>query len=283
MKNWISNVNLDPAHNVGLAFDIGINVPEYKFMSEVSEEDRLEMMASGEWEFLTSIALKKQEGVDIMLNFLWDGEQFKMPLIVFRDRMLLTGSQSIRLQENLVTLFSADKVNRIINYELEKLGNIIKVKAPEYKGFVGIDVTLNVDQIYYHRIFFGASMDVVSSIALLHGLEPEEMVDSFKEGKKLNKVRDYISSLRLYDYPYNPLTNIAITDKAIEIGVLEHQNLYRGSDSVSVCFSGQTVSQSWKNLYRKMEGISKFGICYRTDGGDVMRKKYSKLKEWSYL
>ena len=281
--DWIQKVNTDPAHNIATAFDISMNVPEYKFLNKIEEKDRIELIVSNEWEFFSSLALKKQDGVPVTLHFWWSGEEFLNPLFIIKDKMMLSGTQGEKLQDNLLTMFSVDNVDRIINPELKKLGEMIKKKGEGYRGFVGIDVILQLEKIYYQRIQFNTSTDIYFAMAMMYELEPEELSQKFEDNEVLIPKKDYVSSLRLYNYPYNPNMNLAIVSKAIEIGVLDPSIVNRGHESTSVCFSGQSVSQSWKNLYRQIEGIEEYGICFRIDGGDRTRKSFSNLKTWGYL
>ena len=282
-QNWIDRVNNDPAYNIAVAFDTGIKVPEYVFLNSKKQEEIEDMMISNQWEFMSDIAVRKEEGVSVTLNFLWNGNEFLMPLLAFKDNKMLTGSQGIVLQDNLITLFQIADINRIIAPQLKKLTSIMKNKANDYVGFVQIDVILNFDKVLYHRIQFGTSIDMAYSVASICAVEPEDMIESFKNDIVPEIEKDYVSSLRIFGYPYEPSHNLATIEKAFEIGVLDSSDVRYGSESGLYAVSGQSVSQSWKNLYRKINHIGEYGLCYRTDGGDVMRKKFSKLKSWSYI
>lgn len=276
---WIHKVNNLPLSNIAVAFNIGLTVPEIKYLQDVNEKEFDRDYSPDDWEiyFDYGFMIKKQNGIPVTINAFWTGEKFIFRTVIFNDPYLFTGGQGMELDGNLITVF--ENKNKIGKKIFKEIAKQLEKHAPEFKGWISIDVKLADSKLYYRLIRFGILYDFIFPIAFLYAEAPEFFTEFTTEEKPAK--HNFACGLRLYAYPFNPEDNFAVVEEyRKKMNAYSDFTLpYKGDSGYHVAHGGKKISQAWRNLYTKIpEDCTRKGICYRIDGADSSKFIYNQLK-----
>lgn len=267
----IENTNMRIELNVALAYELGMFVPEVIFLSHLDAQKRAEIAGDTGWQSIQSIAIKRVAGIPITVSAFWDGEKFSLYTLSIQDKNLLAGGKGPLLNANLITIFPGRIV--LCDSYFSSLGDVLKKREPEYRGFVNFEVRLDDTKVWYQRIIFGATYDFLYCLAELYGKNIDDLIQDPPAGGE-----GFTSSLRVYSYPYDPMEN----KKNIESLVTDIL-CAEGDESYIVCRRGENIKNSWQAIYDDLAKGHMDGICYRVDGGGAARGIYHNLKRGRYV
>lgn len=272
---WIDTINTQPQHNVALAFDIGLTVPEVRFLKALSESEREEVLASAKWTHHRSVGLIIQQlrGLDITQTFWWDGEKYRHNLLSIQDKNLLTGGQGVELESNLITLKYG--YLDIANTQFSKLAKIIQSKDSSYRGFVSIDVLIKKGICYYNRIRFGVSYDFLYAMGKLYDLKADTLVSNLESNAPISPIHAFAGSIRVYAYPYEPEANMWLLEPS--------DSILKGDESYIITGYGKNIGKCWNNIYKTIGNLDNETICYRTDAHYRAAEVLGILKEKGHI
>lgn len=258
-------------HEIALAYDMGLVVPDVKF---IGNED-IELDNSWYMAIPGKLIIKKIPGIDVSLSVWWDGEKFSFYTVVVSDPYMMNGGQGPALESNIITVFPG-KI-QCLKSPLSKLAAIIREREPYYKGFVILDVILNDQKAYYKRIHFGTTYDIIYAMGTLVDMNPDDLIAFIERDGNMKKPEGFSASLRLYAYPYEPDLNFHVVISGPEI------KAHRGPECFFLTEKGRTIRETWKKIYKHTYGLQEYGVCYRTDGDNKARKVFNRLKREHYL
>jgi hypothetical protein len=160
--------------------------------------------------------------------------------------------------------------------QFEKIGESLVKYEPEWRGLVSVAVTITSDnKPFYKKVTFGVHEDYLFCLGYLYGGSVDDFSKNLIEDTLL-AAHKYAVSTRLYAYPY-------IVNNNKKIVTLRTNNLFEIDEAYVLCHGGDTINQSWKNLYHQIDGINKFGVCYRTDGDKKARRVFNDVKRSRFL
>jgi hypothetical protein len=210
-----------------LAKEFGIRFPEHHKKSKVDAD--LEMYDAGIYYFK-----KPKDSFDVSYLTYWNGKKFRGGYIIYENNYSMPG-KGVELPENGITLYPDDT---------KEIRNILK-KARQYndsedspgliKGWYKFNFALYSDELHFWGIetldIFSISGQEMSCIECIMDKPYLEIIDLFDSEEKNRKPKEkYVASLPGF------CKNLNI-------------NEYDGH----VISHGDTVSQAWKRLYRKIE------------------------------
>ena len=246
-------------HNLALAFDIGLEVPEFHLLRNKSEEER-EQFTPAEWRIIDDVAFKRIKGFDVTCLMFWTREKFRFQTIVINDNKLLTGGQGMELDYNCVTVF-AGKIE--LGTQLNRLKKELIEREPDFRGFITLDLTLTEHKIYYRHISFKVKEAYFYAIEALAGQSIGTILGALEADTPVEKPKGYGAALCLYEYPFNPVTNYPVEN------IVTHIDMY---DMPIVTGRGDKIKEAWDNVYKTIpDDVTYYNVCYRTDGDKLAR------------
>jgi hypothetical protein len=242
--------------NYMAGFDFKLKMPDFLVLKNLGDDVVLD---KNKWIIRETVAIKKIDGIDVSFYAYWNGGEFINKIACLRYPGLLNGDQGLQLKDNLVTIFP-DK-SSIMNNHYKHASKTLINKQSEYVGYLGFDTTLLGYDAYYKKIHFDVSYDILYCLEQMYG-EPEIK----------NKAKSkFVCSQRIYDYPYNIISNM----KLEVIGGIE------GDETWIIIESGDTIKDCWNKLDERLAVYP--DICFRTDGSKLTRQDYNELKRKKYL
>lgn len=273
---FTDQINEQIQHQVALAFDVGMTVPEILFLGSLDPERREQIIYDPTWEITSrdiGMAMKKMDGIPIMASAWWSGDHFDFHTLAIQDRALLNGGQGPTLNSNIMTIWSWRL--ELLKKIFKKLSQKIMDKEPDYVGFINIELTLGDDLAYFRRIFFGATYDFLYCLSALHEKDLNILFDSRSEN-----TRGFSSSVRLHAYPYGLPENKNLVDSIRDRMALPE--LKEGDETYICVRQGDTIRESWDRIMSDLGPLGKHGICYRLDGSHYTRKIFNEIKRRQY-
>lgn len=270
---WIEEVHNDPVTNISTAFAIELNVPEIKHFGSITIDEEHAIRESRDWIILEELgfAIKNIKGISLTVSAYWTGDNFILRTIFFNDRGLHVGNRGPQIEANCVTVFK----NRgdICIKELKKLGAMIKEKAPEFEGYVNIDVVYAEGRLWYYGIRIGIYYDFMFALAVLYNVSPEFLLHRIEED--LEPKNNFAATLRLYTYYYNNGLLQDILDDCEPSAYLR-----RFDEGAILVGWGENIKKAWSTLYNNIPQSVKdnLDICYRNDGDRVSRSNFYQLR-----
>lgn len=269
---FIQEVATQQQHNIGTAFELGF-APEIVFLKNQPPEVQQQYISNLGWDIhSTGIAIKRPEGYPLTFSKWYSEGDYFSPIIAIKDKYMLTEEQGPELEENCITMFH--NWSPALDIYFEKMANLITEKEPGYIGLVAMDVILSQNAVYYRNIKFTENYDYFYCMAKLNGVSLEKLSDNLRDGIH-TKSEGFAASLRLYAYPYNSTKN-----KGFDLSDIETHEI---DDCMIKCGRGDTIKNTWKDIYKDLSQYTKHGLCYRTDGSDRARRTYNMLKREKYL
>lgn len=263
-------------HNIGLGWEMGLAMPELKVRKMLSVDDFESMDDSWVLDPSGEVFVQHVSGVDVSYSQFFNGDKFSCFTTMINDRAMLNGGQGIKLDSNCITAFA--DAPAFLKSCLAKMKVKLKEYMPDFMGFVIVDVTLKDGRPYYRAINFTTKLDYLNVQAELNGLEVEDMVAKIEAGVSLPKPEGFASSLKLYVYPYDVRTNLALRFPMSKMDI----NFKLGDEGLNVVSTGNTIARAWKNLYHKIpEGVEKYA-CFRLDGDVEARRSYNIMMRNHY-
>jgi len=264
-------------YNIALAFDIGLEVPELKYLRTIPEEERDAVVNDPfSWRIYPylNLAIQRITGLEMTWTAWWDGERFKNITLSIQDKWLLDGNQGVELESNLVTVFKGETLT--IGKHIGRLAKNIKEKDPEFKGFVSMDLIFKKGKAYYKAIHFGVSYDYVYCLSKMAGINPDLLAVKLEKNEDVNLELDYAGSVRLWSYPYEAEYN-----KEVLLENSEH--ILEGDESFICVCSGKSIACVWKRVYEVLHNSKLYEACYRTDGHYRATDIIYKLRKMKYI
>jgi hypothetical protein len=250
--------------NVLAAHKIGLKVPDTEVLTALSLEEAEAITNSRDWEVFGNIGVKRTEGVKIT-QYAWLDDNYSHHTLAVMNPRLLSGDQGDKLDANIITTWEG-KIP-VLKNPMVKLRKLIKEVEPEFKGFVGMSVTIKDDVPYYRHVLTRVPYDYFLAFGELMGEDLDhtnsgEMDKLIKEMKPQNK---YACSFRVYAYPYERTLNLAMEVPGKQ-----------GHDAFIITGSGKNIHLCWEDGFNKVRDIK--DICYRIDGSQIARDTMNNLK-----
>lgn len=272
MNDWPDLVNTLPQYNVAAALEAGMMTPDVLFLSTISQAKREEMFASDEWDVIgaTGMAIRRMSGLDVTFHCYFDGEKFRGWCASINAKELLTGNQGGLLQSNCMTLFTGS--SETVKPFMIKLGEMAANKAP-YKGMITLEVFYVGNIPYYRNIRYGATFQLLHGYRALFGTESMDADYDETPGH-------FVASMRIWGYPYTTDVNATILNNVPVSRV--PQTVYDG-ESHLLFAPGESIRDAWRNLYAQVQGLEKYGVCWRVDGDVKPRRIRHELGQKQIL
>jgi len=254
----IEEINNSYQANLGLAFKTKMNIPEIVYFQNALETD-IEAVRNNPMDWNTPnnvFAIKKQKGVRVTYTVYYDGKDILYSVSSFHRRNMLSGGMGILLNENLVTVFHNTTCPVMDIFE-----NIVNIYS-EYKGLIKIDVLIDkLGTIWYEGIRFGSTLEWYLCLAKLHS-DDIELFDI----TQVTFVKGFSAGCVVYAYPNFPYVN-------------EADFIYNDDGLTFAINKDNTVTDSWKGLYRQLKELRDPELCFRNDGGEKERKLWHSLRK----
>lgn len=236
---------------------------------------------------------KKVEGVELITEGWFNGEEFVFYNHVFENRKFLTGDLgvSLRSQTNLVWISKQP----LLQKGFKKLVPILKEAG--YKGVIGIKTVISSKnkKPYFLEYTTGFKFD---ALYCLLSLVEGSIADFFSKVFDVRFLQDYAASERITipPFPYSEPSLLAAHAKDVRVsfnGTLWGQDIkaqdkgFRvvGADGIvgTEAVTGDTISKAFGNVFKAIHALEiDAPLQYRIDGARLMEKRIRKLDEWGY-
>lgn len=238
---------------------------------------------------------KKVEGVEIVVEGWFDGEEFVFYNYVFENKNFLTGNLGLELrsQTNLVWI----QPDTFLQKNFEKLVPFLKEVG--YKGVTSINMIISNKnkKPYFLGLKPGFRFD---SLYCLLSLVEDTVTDFFRNTFNIGLSSDYAASERITipPFPYSEKSLLDDFAKDVEIDTDIDKALFLwaadvkrkderfvvvGSDGIVgiVAFTGKTIRAAFGNVFKSIKKLKvNAPLQYRVDGIKQMEKKINKLEAW---
>ena len=258
----------DTRRNIALAYKAGFTMPHMELDGKGYDRDY-------RYDIRNGIALNVPSDIEFDYCILWNGGEWKHPVLVINDRSLLAGGQGAVLPANLVTAIPA-RVHLV--KQLKGIAEAIQEYDRYFRGWVTIRMVYHEDKLYYNHISFDTLPDYYHCFYKLYGYDNRDyFLLDYRDGK-LPEPQGMAISARLYSYPYDPVANI---EKVMPY--LEKFELIEIDD----CFimthylPKVHIKDAWAELYKRLANRSMVhnGVCFNPDGGEKARMVYAALQK----
>jgi hypothetical protein len=258
----------DIKQNLAIAIQAKFNIPEFLILDTFTEQKRLEIEMSPNYEVKDGIAIQVSD-IDIdQVFYIRDGE-FHYPTLFINDRHLLSGRQGGILPSNLVTAFPGQIIKK---NQLTALQRII----PDHSGYITISLSLIDGKLYFKDLLLGIIPDYIPHLQALHNEPDPAWFHHNLEDMKLEPQKGMSASCRLFTYPYGE-GNRQIIEQFPDIDVILTGDCY-----ITLKHSQKPhIKDLWIDLYKSLSDpyYVHNGLVFNPDGGIKARKVYNSIKK----
>lgn len=275
MVGWVERVNAEAHYNSVTAMDAGLQLPRIKILNSNDEIDAALKDPSCYVE--SGMAIEKIHGPEVTFHAFYQDHEFSCRTISINDTNLLAGGQGPDIGDNVTTIFCGRSKQIIdgidqepIEKAMEKLIDLAIKQEGEYSGFVNITVTYRDGIPYYKNVLYGYTLKYMAGLlSLYEGDISTFFMDPACREVRLSSVKGFGVTLRLWAYPYDEEHNRSIGEG---IPGLE----WDGESWIAVG-RGDTIKDTWRDLYSTLAPLVNRGVCFRTDGEIKARRVFNEI------
>lgn len=274
MIGWVDRCNKEAHYNAATALEVGLEVPEYKFLRGMTSSEIEDILHNPQYELIgdTGMVMEKIHGPDVTFHAFLKDRELSLETISINDGRLLTGGQGPDVGDAATTIFCG--TNETMQGVIRRLGEMALSHEKEYTGFINVSVVFKNNIPYYRNIMFGTTYKFVSNILQLYDSDLEVLFAGGNQDRKMG-VPGYGVSLRVWAWPYEIQRNQALIQNP------EGSIFQWDGESYYLTGRGNRIKDAWKELYAAIPPVD--GMCYRTDADVKARRIYNEIMRCQYV